>query len=192
VRKLYARRTEEIRASHILISLAPERRQKIPPRHTEKPPTSSGAESRGRLRRPGRRIFAGSIGEAEPRDLYYFTGGQMVPAFEDAAFAMKVGRSLRCLCGLSTDSTFSRSRPEAGARRGPGEPYHGPVLSGRIRLLKTRWRRSRRSRPSRDSIAMGVDFAELPCGIRATPAPHSAVGIWAGSPGAGGSSRSTR
>lgn len=162
VRKLYNRRTEEIRASHILISLAP-----------EASPEDS-AVAYGKAADIIRRLNAGTDFAAQAEefsqdpsvkqnhgDLYYFTGGQMVPGFEDAAFAMKVGEisrvPVRTQYGLHILRITDR------------KPAPGEVQASHIMI------RFERQDPTpedtlaalakitaiRDSIAMGVDFAEL-------------------------------
>jgi peptidyl-prolyl cis-trans isomerase SurA len=92
IRKLYERRTEEIRASHILLNLSPQA--------SADDSASTYAKAYDLIKRlKGGADFTALAMEfsQDPSakqnngDLYYFTGGQMVPVFEDAAFALKVG-----------------------------------------------------------------------------------------------------
>lgn len=92
VKLLYERKQEEIRAQHILLSVKPD----ASPEETLKAYTKA-MEIIGRARAgesfdslvmhysedPSTRINHG--------DIYYFTGGQMVAAFENAAYGMKKG-----------------------------------------------------------------------------------------------------
>lgn len=92
VRRLFERRNEEIRASHILISL--------PPQVSPEDSAMAYAKAADVIRRlQAGAVFGDLAAEisqdpsvAQNRgDLYYFTAGQMVPPFEDAVYAMKTG-----------------------------------------------------------------------------------------------------
>lgn len=92
VRRLYQRRTEEIRSSHILLNLSPEA--------SVEDSVNTYAKAADLIRQlKGGADFATLALEfsQDPSvkqnngDLYYFTGGQMVPAFEDAAYALQPG-----------------------------------------------------------------------------------------------------
>jgi peptidyl-prolyl cis-trans isomerase SurA len=91
-RKLYQRRTEEIRASHILLNLTPET--------TVDDSVNTYAKAYDLIKRAKAGADFTALADEFSQDpsvkqnhgdLYYFTGGQMVPVFEDAAFALKVG-----------------------------------------------------------------------------------------------------
>ncbi len=93
LREMYQRRTEEVRARHLLLTL---------------PPTASPADSIAAYKKANEIIAALKAGtpfdvlakqySIDPSakqnggDLYYFSGGMMVPAFEDAVWAMKPGQ----------------------------------------------------------------------------------------------------
>ncbi|HUI10912.1 MAG TPA: peptidylprolyl isomerase [Bacteroidota bacterium] len=162
VRKLYARQNEEIRASHILLTLRP---------------TATTAESAAAYAKAYEIIAAAKGGADFGRlalensqdpsvkmnrgDLYYFTAGQLVTPFEDAAFAMKVGEissaPVRTQYGLHIIKIVDR-------KPAPGETHAGHIMIrfqsqnptpqdtaaayAKIRALK-------------DSLAAGADFASL-------------------------------
>ncbi len=92
VHQMYERRQEEIRAQHILIQIKPDAK----PEDTLKAwNTAMDAIHRAIA---GENFDSLVIKFSDDRtasmnhgDLYYFTGGQMVPQFENAAFAMKKG-----------------------------------------------------------------------------------------------------
>ncbi|MBI5021285.1 MAG: peptidylprolyl isomerase [Ignavibacteriales bacterium] len=95
VRRLYDRRREEIRAQHILIKITPD----------AKPEDTLQAYSKtiDLLKRlqAGERFDSLALQYSEDPsakynsgDIYYFTGGQMVTPFENAAFNMKKGELL--------------------------------------------------------------------------------------------------
>lgn len=162
VRQLYARQNEEIRASHILLSLSP---------------SASAADSAAAYKKAYEIIGAAKTGadfgalaiehSQDPSvklnrgDLYYFTAGQLVTPFEDAAFAMKVGEissvPVRTQYGLHIIKLADR-------KPAPGEVHAGHIMIrfqnqnpspqdtllayGKIRAL-------------RDSLRAGADFAAL-------------------------------
>ena len=162
VRQLYARQNEEIRASHILLSLNP---------------SASPADSAAAYKKAYEIIAASKTGadfgslalehSQDPSvkmnrgDLYYFTAGQLVTPFEDAAFAMKVGEissaPVRTQFGLHIIKLLDR-------KPAPGEVHAGHIMVrfqnqtpspqdtlqafGKIRALQ-------------DSLRAGTDFAAL-------------------------------
>jgi peptidyl-prolyl cis-trans isomerase SurA len=173
VKQMYEARRYEVRASHILLQLA----------------SNAEAEDSARVYKAAYEIIAAlkagakfeSLAVAQSTDpsaqqnkgdLYYFTGGQMVPEFEEAAFAMKVGeistKPVRTQYGLHIIKVVDR-------RLAPGE-----VKASHIMI------RFERQDPSpedtlaayakikliQDSIKTGVDFAEL--AIRNSGDPGSA------------------
>ncbi len=162
VQKLYDRRKEEIRASHILISLAPEASQADS--------AAAYAKAYDVIRRLKGGADFGALAEELSQDpsakqnkgdLYYFTGGQMVPVFEDSAYAMKVGEisstPVRTPYGLHILKVVDR-KPAPGEvqcshimirfERQDPTPEDTAAALARIKAI-------------RDSIAMGIDFAEL-------------------------------
>ena len=120
-RRLYDRRQEEIRASHILIELTQ---------------NASSADSLAAYTRAKEIIQEAKAGkdfgqlavsfskdpsaQENKGDLYYFTGGQMVGPFEDAAYAMKPGEitsvPVRSQFGLHVIKVVDR-RPTRGEIR---------------------------------------------------------------------------
>lgn len=161
-RRLFERRSEEIRAAHILLTLAPGA------------PAEDSAIAYGKAADLIRRIQGGADFSAlatefsqDPSvsqnrgDLYYFTGGQMVPAFEDAVYALKIGEvtpaPVRTQYGLHIIKVLDR-------KPAPGEvqcshimirfPRQDPEAGDTLEAL-------RKIRAIQDSIRMGVDFAEL-------------------------------
>ena len=96
IRLLYDRKTEEIRARHILVAVKPE----ASPADTLTA-YRKAVEIIGRLN-AGADFDSLAMTESEDPtvksnrgDLYYFTGGQMVMPFEQGAYAMKVGEISR-------------------------------------------------------------------------------------------------
>jgi peptidyl-prolyl cis-trans isomerase SurA len=92
VRRLYDRRQEEIRGQHILVKLTPE----MGPNDTLI--AYNKALNIIRLLNAGADFDSLALADSEDPtartnrgDLYFFTGGQMVAPFEDAAYAMKAG-----------------------------------------------------------------------------------------------------
>ena len=162
VRQLYARQNEEIRASHILLSLNP---------------SAPAADSTAAYKKAYEIIAAARSGidfgrlalehSQDPSvklnngDLYYFTAGQLVAPFEDAAFAMKIGEissaPVRTQYGLHIIKLVDR-------KPAPGEVHASHIMIrfqnpnpspqdtieayGKIKALK-------------DSLGAGSDFASL-------------------------------
>jgi len=90
--RLYQRRTEEIRASHVLLNLSPESSP------DDSVTTYAKAYDIIKRLKAGADFAAMALEFSQDPsvkqnngDLYYFTGGQMVPAFEDGAYALKIG-----------------------------------------------------------------------------------------------------
>jgi peptidyl-prolyl cis-trans isomerase SurA len=161
VRQLYARQNEEIRASHILLSLSP----------TAIPADSAVAYRKAyeiiAAVRTGADFGALALENSQDQsvklnrgDLYYFTAGQLVTPFEDAAFSMKVGEisaPVRTQFGLHIIKLVDR-KPTPGEvhashimirfqNQNPS-PQDTAQAYGKIRALK-------------DSLAAGTDFAAL-------------------------------
>ena len=92
LRRLYQRRSEEIRASHVLLMLSanasPEDSAKT---YTKAYEILQAARSGGDFRALALEHSQDPSVKQNDGDLYYFTAGQMVGAFEDAAFSLKTG-----------------------------------------------------------------------------------------------------
>ncbi len=162
LRRLYQQGSEEIRASHILISL---RRDASPDdsliayrKAYDIIKRLKGGADFGAL---AEEVSQDPSAKQNKGDLYYFTAGQMVPAFEEAAFAMKVGEissdPVRTQFGLHIIKITDR-------RPAPGEVHCSHIM---IRF------RAKNPPPEdtaaafekikaiQDSLRIGVDFAEL-------------------------------
>lgn len=162
VKDMFDRRMDEIRASHILLNLA-----------TDASPEDSAIAYNKALDLI-RQLKAGANFETLARehsqdpsvqqnggDLYYFTGGQMVPAFEDAAFSMKVGDvtpvPVRTQFGLHIIKVTDR-KPSPGEREcshimirfDKQDPAPEDTLEAYAKISAIK-----------DSLNMGMDFAEL-------------------------------
>src|SRR5512140_423549 len=92
LKRLYERRSEEIRASHILLTLAPN----VNPEDSAKAYTKAyelikAAKGGSDFRTLAMENSQDPSAKQNGGDLYYFTGGQMIPPFEDAAYSMKPG-----------------------------------------------------------------------------------------------------
>jgi len=170
VRKMFQMRKEEIRAHHILLNL---------------PAGGDTADAYQKAREIIAQLKAGANFDTlalehsqDPSvkqnngDLYYFTGGQMVPAFEDAVYAMKMGEisptPIRTQYGLHIVRVVDR-------KPAPGEVQCSHIM---IRFDKQdpapedTAKAYAQIKAIQDSINMGVDFAEL--AIRNSGDPGSA------------------
>lgn len=93
---LYARRSEEIRAQHILIKVTPDAKPEDTLMAYQK-----SVELLNRLKAGegfdslARQYSEDPSAKFNGGDIYYFTGGQMVIPFENAAFSMKKGELLQ-------------------------------------------------------------------------------------------------
>ncbi len=162
VRRLYDRRSEEIRASHILLMLNPK----------------ASPEDSAKAYKKAYEIIQAAKGGADFRalalensqdpsvkqnggDLYYFTGGQMVTPFEDAAYALKVGEvssaPARTQYGLHVIKVTDRKPAPGEVRcshimiRFPSQtpsPEDTAAAYAKIKAIQ-------------DSLLQGVDFATL-------------------------------
>ncbi|MEW6510391.1 MAG: peptidylprolyl isomerase [Bacteroidota bacterium] len=162
LRTLYARRNEEVRASHILISLS----QEASP--TDSALAFAKAYKVTQELRGGRDFASAALeysqdpGVSQSKgDLYYFTAGLMVPPFEDAVFAMKPGeisdKPVRTMYGLHVIKVTDR-------RIAPGEiraahimirfPQAQPTPEDTLAAYQ-------KIRAIQDSLHAGVDFAGL-------------------------------
>ena len=162
VKQLYARQNEEIRASHILLSLSP---------------SASPADSAAAYKKAYEIIAAAKSGvdfgklaiensqdptvKVNNGDLYYFTAGQLVTPFEDAAFNMKVGEissvPVRTQFGLHIIKLVDR-------KPAPGEVHASHIM---IRFLNQNpspqdtAQAYAKIKALQDSLKAGVDFAQL-------------------------------
>jgi peptidyl-prolyl cis-trans isomerase SurA len=170
VRQLYARQNEEMRASHILLSLNP---------------SASAADSAAAYKKAYEIISAARSGidfgmlalehsqdpsaKLNKGDLYYFTAGQLVSPFEDAAFAMKIGEissaPVRSQFGLHIIKLVDR-KPAPGEVhashimirfQNPNPPPQDTAQAyAKIKALK-------------DSLGAGANFASLATGHSEDP-----------------------
>jgi peptidyl-prolyl cis-trans isomerase SurA len=173
VRKMYDSRKNEVRASHILLNLS----------STPSPEDSQKAYALAydliaRLRAGASFESLAVAYSNDPSvsqnkgDLYYFTGGQMVPEFEEAAFAMKPGeistKPVRTSYGLHIIKLVDR-------KPSPGEIKCSHIM---IRFDKQNptpedtLAAYEKIKAIQDSLRQGVDFAEL--AIRNSQDPGSA------------------
>lgn len=162
VRRMYERRKEELRASHILLRVGPT----ASPEETLK--VYNRAMELIHLLRQGMDFaaLADSVSEdpsakTNKGDLYYFTGGNMVTPFEDAVYALKPGEMaplpVRTNYGYHIIKLTDR-KPSAGsihARHIMAVHKHGTQDSAAVdsALIKIR--------QLQDSLRAGADFAEL-------------------------------
>jgi peptidyl-prolyl cis-trans isomerase SurA len=172
-REMYDRRSNEYRASHILISLSQT------PSKEDSIAAYAKADSVIAKLRAGAPFDSLAIGYSQDPsvsqnkgDLYYFTAGQMVPPFEDAVFGMKPGeitqKPVRTQFGLHIIKLTDR-RPPRGEikashimiRFDKQDPTPEDTLTAyqHIKLIQ-------------DSLKMGIDFADL--AIRNSGDPGSA------------------
>jgi peptidyl-prolyl cis-trans isomerase SurA len=162
VKDFYARRSEEIRASHILLELSP----------TASPADSAAAYAQAydviAQARAGTEfsVLATKLSKDPSAsknggDLYYFTAGQMVPAFENAAYAMKAGEisstPVRTQYGLHVIKVTDR-------RPAPGEVHAAHIMirfPGQNPTPADTAAAYAKARAIRDSLVAGSDFAGL-------------------------------
>jgi peptidyl-prolyl cis-trans isomerase SurA len=162
LRHLYDRRSEEIRASHILLTLGA----------NPSPEDSAKAYTKAyeiiKALKEGADFKAVALENSQDPsvkqnggDLYYFTGGQMIPPFENAVYAMKPGevtsKPVRTQYGLHIIKMTDR-RPAPGETRcshimirftsqNPS-PQDTVSAYGKIKAIY-------------DSLKQGIDFAAL-------------------------------
>lgn len=162
VRKLFARRNEEIRASHILITLSPDASPTDSALATMKAYQAIAQLKAGKDFGDVAVEFSQDPSAKQNRgDLYYFTAGQLVTPFEDAAFQMKPGEissaPVRTQFGLHIIKVVDRklSRGEVRAShvmvRFPSQsPSPDDTVKAYAKILALR-----------DSLRAGADFASL-------------------------------
>ncbi len=161
IKQLYERRTEEIRAQHILFRLGPE----ATPQETIKA-FSKAMEVIKAAKRGARFDLLALQYSEDPTvkqnggDLYYFTGGQMVGAFENAAYSMRKGE----LSDLPVRSPFGYHIIQIVDRK----PVRGSI---KVSHIMTRFQNATdqsdtanalvRIRAVRDSLSRGWEFHQL-------------------------------
>lgn len=162
VRQLFARRNEEIRASHILIALSPDASPTDSALATTKAYQAISQLKSGKDFGEVALEFSTDPSVKQNRgDLYYFTAGQLVSPFEDAVFQMKPGEisvtPVRTQFGLHIIKVMDRklSRGEVRAShimiRFPGQsPSPEDTLKAYNGIVALR-----------DSLLAGTDFASL-------------------------------
>lgn len=92
LKKLYNRRSEEIRASHILLTLRPNASSEDSAKAYVKAfDIIKSAKAGIDFRQLALENSQDPSVKQNGGDLYYFTAGQMIPPFEDAAFSLKPG-----------------------------------------------------------------------------------------------------
>jgi peptidyl-prolyl cis-trans isomerase SurA len=162
LRKLYARRSEEIRASHILLSLSP---------------APSAAESAASYQRAydliaqikagrdfGQIAYESSVDPSAKEnrgDIYFFTAGQLIAPFEDAVYTMTPGTftpdPVRTQFGLHIIKVTAR-------QPAPGEVHASHIMirfTSQSPTPDDTLKAYARIRSIEDSIRAGVDFGEL-------------------------------
>jgi len=162
IRELYRRRTEEIRVAHILLP--------FPAKAT---PADSAAAYKSAYEvmdslRAGRdfgtlaaRLSIDPSAAENKGDLYYATGGDFVTPFEDAAYSLKPGQvypaPVRTRFGLHIIKLLDR-RPNEGEVRASHIMVRFPSS---IPTTEDTTKVYDKIRKIQDSLAAGVDFAEL-------------------------------
>ena len=162
IQDLYNHKKEEIRAQHILLKLAPN----ASPEETLKAYTK--AIEIIRCAKSGEIIDSLAIQNSDDPsvkfnygDIYYFTGGQMVAAFENAAFALKKGE----ITSVPARSTFGYHIIKITDR----QPVRGSI---RVSHIMARFKNSAadsadtvaalaRIKEIQDSLKQGMDFHKL-------------------------------
>jgi peptidyl-prolyl cis-trans isomerase SurA len=162
IKKMYDNRLQEIRASHILLQLGPNPE----PADSERAYTTA-YEIIAALKAGAKFDSLAVAQSTDPSvaqnkgDLYYFTGGQMVPEFEEAASAMKPGeisqKPVRTQYGVHIIKVVDK-------RLAPGETKASHIM---IRFEKQdptpedTLAAYAKIKLIQDSLKTGVDFAEL-------------------------------
>ena len=162
IRKLYQHRTEEIRASHILLTLSPNASPADSLRVYQKAnEIITALKAGGNFAALALENSQDPSAKQNKGDLYYFSGGRMVPSFEDAVFAMKAGEltptPIRTTYGLHIVKVMDR-KPSSGEIRcshimirfDKQEPTPEDTLAA-----------YRKIKAIQDSLIKGIDFAGL-------------------------------
>jgi len=162
VQELYDRKSEEIRASHILIGLKPNpTAAESTEAYTTMYEVLAEAQAGADFALLAKQFSTDPSAKKNSGDLYYFTAGQMVRPFEDAAYAMQKGElsrvPVRTQYGLHVLHITDR-QPASGEvhcshimkRFSSPAPTPEDTLSAYTRISAIR-----------DSIVQGEDFALL-------------------------------
>ncbi len=88
LKKLYERRTEEIRVSHILIRSERRKKEDALTMATNVLDSIKNGKS---FEDMASRYSEDQFSKVKGGDIYFITGGQIIPAFEDAAFSLQAG-----------------------------------------------------------------------------------------------------
>jgi peptidyl-prolyl cis-trans isomerase SurA len=162
VRLLYDRKTEEIRAKHILVAVKPEASPADTLKAYEK---AVGIIAKLRA---GADFDSLAVADSEDPtakvnhgDLYFFTGGQMVIPFENAAYAMKSGG----ISAVPIRTSFGYHVIKITQR----QPVRGTIKVRHIMALAKQSAADTgdtvaalaRIRGWQDSLKTGIDFAEF-------------------------------
>lgn len=162
IKRLYTRQNEEIRASHILLSLSPNAspsdsatayKEAFSIIAALKSGVDFGTLALEHSQDPSVKVNRG--------DLYYFTAGQFVSPFEDAAFSMKPGElsmlPVRTQYGLHIIKLIDR-KPAPGEVRASHIMIRfqnqNPSASDTLQAFS-------KIKALQDSLAAGVDFGDL-------------------------------
>jgi len=171
--KMFKKKSEEIRASHILLTLSANATPEESLATTKKADELIAAIKAGAsFDSLAEKYSQDPSAKTNRGDLYYFSAGQMVPLFEDAAFGMKVGEvsslPVRTQFGLHIIKVTDKKKAE-GERRvshimvrfdnQDPKPEDTLAAYAKIKALQ-------------DSLKLGIDFAQL--AIRNSGDPGSA------------------
>ncbi len=171
--KMFKKKSEEIRASHILLTLSANATAEESLATTKKADELIAAINAGAsFDSLAEHYSQDPSAKTNKGDLYYFSAGQMVPPFEDAAFSMKVGEvskhPVRTQFGLHVIKVTDKKKAE-GERRvshimvrfdnQDPKPEDTLTAYAKIKMLQ-------------DSLKLGVDFAQL--AVRNSEDPGSA------------------
>jgi peptidyl-prolyl cis-trans isomerase SurA len=162
IRLLYDRKTEEIRGRHILIAVKPE----APPADTlaayqKAMDVIAKVRAGADFDSLTMAVSEDPTAKSNRGDLYFFTGGQMVMPFENAAFAMKAGE----VSSVPVRTSFGYHVLKITAR----QPVRGSI---RVRHIMSLSRKAATDTADtagalakitawQDSLKAGRDFAEL-------------------------------
>jgi peptidyl-prolyl cis-trans isomerase SurA len=161
-KKMYANRHNEYRASHILLTLnQPTTKEDSTAAHAKADSIISKLKTGAKFEDLAVQYSQDPSASQNKGDLYYFTAGQMVPPFEDAVFAMKMGeisqKPVRTQFGLHIIKLVDR------------KPARGEINASHIMIRFEKQDPSpedtlaayEKIKAVQDSLKMGVDFAEL-------------------------------
>ncbi len=162
LRRLYDRRSEEIRASHILLMLSPKASAEDSSKAYKKAyEIIQALKAGGDFRALALENSQDPSVKQNGGDLYYFTAGQMIGTFEDAAFSLKPGEftttPVRTQYGLHIIKVTDRKPAPGEVRcshimiRFPSQhptPEDTAAAYAKIKAVE-------------DSVKQGVDFALL-------------------------------